>query len=136
MTLGMFKENGEGQVEHTALSSVLVRQPASRDWVHFCVEESSDAAAKLVNAMDKGHPGKRSPFQVALNIDLLHFQWMSERPEKVQIFANTMRTFGETEGYTAKHLVDGWDWQSLGESKVVDVGLAKLKQLLIKAEDQ
>ena len=119
ITLGIFIEQSKDKVAHTALSAVFVKYPLLKSWISFCTEESSISAIKLPEAL-QSNP-RRSAFQIAYETEKNHFQWIGDKPEYVKHFAESMEVLGRSAGYSVDHLINGYDWQSLGKAKVIDV---------------
>jgi len=118
ITLGIFAEPSKDAVAHTALSAVFVKYPIIQSWVSFSTNESTLSATKLVEAL---HDPQRSAFQIAYGTDKNHFQWIGDKAEYVKSFAVSMEVLGRSAGYSADHLVNGYDWEALGKAKIVDV---------------
>ena len=49
------------------------------------------------------------------------YELFAKSPERAHRFGNAMSNLTKNEGYDPKHLVNGYDWQSLQHGKVVDV---------------
>lgn len=47
---------------------------------------------------------------------------MKTQPEMERVFSGYMRGMSQSEGGRLRHLVDGFDWASLGEATIIDVG--------------
>jgi hypothetical protein len=45
-----------------------------------------------------------------------------QNPEKAALFSNAMKAYMTDPSYDVKYLLDNYDWASLGEAKVVDIG--------------
>ncbi|OQV00538.1 hypothetical protein CLAIMM_06020 [Cladophialophora immunda] len=124
MTQNLFRQSRPGHVAHTALSMTLL-QPDFRDIVGYITEESFLAAPRLVEAADK-YPGSQekntTPWNLGHHTDLPMFEFFEQHPARLQRFMGTMRSLASGESYNMKHLVDAFDWKSLGDGLVVDVG--------------
>ncbi|KAL4963166.1 S-adenosyl-L-methionine-dependent methyltransferase [Aspergillus stella-maris] len=125
MTNRLFIEPSPNHVAHSASSALLVKSQALKDWVGYCSEETYPASAKVVEAHEQygvtSDPSKAG-YSVAFNTDKPMFEHMASDPERERRFANTMVEMTSTEGYGIHHLVNGYNWSSIGKSKVVDVG--------------
>ncbi|OAP61994.1 hypothetical protein AYL99_04197 [Fonsecaea erecta] len=124
MTQNMFRQSRPGHVAHTALSATLL-QPDFRDIAGYVTEESFLAAPRLVEAAEK-YPGSQEKNTTAWNLghntDLPMFEFFEKHPARLQRFMGCMRSLASGESYNLKHLVGAFDWKSLGDGLVVDVG--------------
>ncbi|KAL8792400.1 MAG: hypothetical protein Q9195_005014 [Heterodermia aff. obscurata] len=135
MTNNMFHEPCAGHVAHTGLSSILVRQPASKAWILHSLEDVP--TAKVIQAMEKwGDSMETTETASQLQFDYLASHpggtWWSvmENDGEGSKKGYRMQRFGEgmswvSGGLTSKYdyLLQGFDWGSLGEATVVDVSL-------------
>ncbi|KAL9594232.1 MAG: hypothetical protein Q9219_007149 [cf. Caloplaca sp. 3 TL-2023] len=125
MTFRIFQEPREGIVRHTAASKTIADDPSMRQWVGLISEELWPAATKAVHAFMKW-PGSAEPNQTGFNIahgtDATIFDDVAKNPERDQRFADAMTYISNDPGLEYHHIVDGYDWASLGEGKIVDVG--------------
>lgn len=133
MTNNLFEEPRAGYVGHTALSSIIVREPLSRSWILHNLEEV--ATAKLIAAYDK-YGESDEPTETATS---LAFDFFADNPKaNFWTFLETdgegeqkgyrMRRFAEAMVWVSGHkndedmiLATGFDWASLGEATVADV---------------
>ncbi|KIX98360.1 uncharacterized protein Z520_05661 [Fonsecaea multimorphosa CBS 102226] len=124
MSQNMFRQSRPGYVAHTALSATLL-QPDFRDLVGYVTEESFLGAPRLVEAAEK-YPGSQerntTPWNVGHNTDLPMFEYFEKHPDRLRRFMGGMRALASGESYNIKHLVDAFNWKSLGDGLVVDVG--------------
>jgi 6-hydroxytryprostatin B O-methyltransferase len=125
MTNNIFQEPELGFVSHTAGSSLLVAQKGVRDWVDYTTTQTFPSSSKLVEATEKWGasdvPGQTA-YNFAFDTPLPVFQHMAQFAERVAGFANAMIEFSTTNEYSVRHLVNGFDWESLEHgSHVVDV---------------
>jgi hypothetical protein len=71
----------------------------------------------------KGSDAKNeTAFNVAYETPLPMFAWLKGEPEHSERFGRLMGAMRQAPIYSVSHLVDGYDWNSLGGGKVVDVG--------------
>ena len=125
MTQGFFHEPEMGLVAHTS-SSVLLRDPITRDTLRYITEDSGPASLRLVENVEKygaSEEMNETAWNLAHGTDLPQFQFFEKHPKRGRRFWQAMRYMGRTEGFNIKHLVSGFDWSQLSEgSTVVDVG--------------
>ncbi|KAI4132161.1 MAG: hypothetical protein LQ338_000827 [Usnochroma carphineum] len=125
MTGNFLSEPVPGQVSHNATSSLFVTNPSINGWALFMAENSCPGALAMVGATEKyGVTDKKNEtaFNVARNTDLPFFDYIGQHPEQGKQFAAYMKNVLASEGTKVGHLVNGFDWASLGEATVVDVG--------------
>jgi hypothetical protein len=135
MTNNMFHEPRPGYVGHTGLSSILIRQPASKAWILHSLEDIP--TAKVIQAMEKWGDS----MDTTETASQLYFDHLASNPGGTwwSVMENDgegkkkgyrMQRFGEgmswvSGGTSSKYdyLLQGFDWGSLGEATVVDVSL-------------
>ncbi|OBT82087.1 hypothetical protein VE02_09644 [Pseudogymnoascus sp. 03VT05] len=134
MTNNLFEEPRAGYVGHTALSSIIVREPLSRSWILHNFEEI--VTTKFLESHDK-YGESDEPTETATS---LAFDYFAKNPkDNFWSFLETdgegeqkgyrMRRFAEAMVWVSGHkndqdmiLATGFDWDSLGEATVADVG--------------
>ncbi|KAL8938659.1 MAG: hypothetical protein Q9216_003779 [Gyalolechia sp. 2 TL-2023] len=125
MTFRIFQEPREGVVCHTAASKTIADDPMLRQWIGMIAEELWPAATKTVDAITKW-PGSEEPnhtgFGIAHDTDATIFDDVAKDPGRDQRYADAMTYTSKRPGSEPHYVLDGYDWASLGESKVVDVG--------------
>lgn len=124
MTNRIFHEPESGLVAHTSVSALLVRSRSLNDWVGYTSEETYPASTRLVEAHEKyGNSEKpnESAYSIAFDTDEPMFVHLTRFPDRERRFANTMIEMTSTEGYGVHHLVNGYNWESIGKGTVVDV---------------
>ncbi|KKK26968.1 hypothetical protein ARAM_007096 [Aspergillus rambellii] len=122
---GVFKEIEPNQVAHTAASAVLLKKESMRNWYNLYTHDTLAVSAKLADALKKYSTSDRpqdSAFSLAFNTDEGYFKYMENFPELQQRFFDGMMSIGQDAGYSAVHIVDGYDWAKWGKASVVDVG--------------
>ncbi|KAI1153171.1 sterigmatocystin 8-O-methyltransferase [Nemania diffusa] len=126
MTNGLFREPVPGQLAHSATSAFLTRNPDAYAWATFMCTKSAPTALAMVDAHKRWGPEtvqkNETAYNVAFETELPFFDHLSLDQAEVNRFAAYMRNVTSSEGVNVKHLVTGYDWETLGDSKVVDVG--------------
>lgn len=85
---------------------------------------SMPVAAKLADATKKfGNTSQKNEtaYNIAMNTDLPLFDFVKKSPELTKQFAGYMKNVQTSSGTDIKHLLNVFDWESLGDSFVVDV---------------
>lgn len=124
MTNRIFHEPESGMVAHTSVSALLVRSKSLNDWVGYTLEETYPASTKLVDVHEKhgnSQDPSRSAYSLAFNTDQPLFGYLARFPDRERRFASTMVELTSTEGYSVHHLVNGFNWENIGNATVVDV---------------
>lgn len=120
----LFEEPEPGFVGHSPVSRQIAVDNSFSHWAHYISDSIIPTAAKHLEAMEKW-PGSRKVNETAHNIafghDLPYFDFVSEDPSRTVEFASTMRTISSTSVFNNSHLVQSYDWSSLGDGVVVDV---------------
>ncbi|PCG94843.1 O-methyltransferase, family 2 [Penicillium occitanis (nom. inval.)] len=124
MALHIFQEPEQGMVAHTNASRLL-RDPGTSAFMSFHPEIAWPSTVKLLEAWQKW-PGSEEPSETAFS--LAHngiaslYELFSRNPEGALRFAAGMQVFGNLPQFHMDRTVEGYEWQALGKSKIVDVG--------------
>lgn len=133
MTNNLFEEPRAGYVGHTALSSIIVREPLSKSWILHNFEEV--VTSKFLEAYDKyGESEEPNETATSLGHDYFakhpndNFWTFLEADGEGENKGYRMRRFADAMVWATGHkndedmnLINGFDWASLGEATVVDV---------------
>ncbi|OHF00081.1 O-methyltransferase [Colletotrichum orchidophilum] len=126
MALHVFVEPEPGRVAHTASSKRLVESRGVRLYNEFVSRDTFKLAAFQLDAIEKWGHGGTQPDQAAHNIvfgtDKPLFAYFAENPAKMSDFSELMEFMSKSRFQTADHLINGFDWASLGPAKMVDMG--------------
>ncbi|KAI0100071.1 putative O-methyltransferase [Nemania sp. FL0031] len=121
----VFREPRPGVVSHSSVSRQIADDPNMADWVSSNVNEMWPSAERLVDALKKW-PSAEEPnqtgFSLANNTTDSFYTELSKNPERARRFAGAMSFFTTGEGYSLRHLTEGFDWSAIGSGTVVDVG--------------
>jgi 6-hydroxytryprostatin B O-methyltransferase len=125
MLNGYFVEPAPGEVAHSAMSLLLAGSPPIKDYVGHAIEFSYPVSTKMVE-MTKSFKGSEAKnetaFNVAFDTPLPMFAWLKGEPENSERFGRLRGSMKAAPVYSVQHLVNGYNWASLGHGKVVDVG--------------
>ncbi|KAM3429292.1 hypothetical protein NHJ13734_008232 [Beauveria thailandica] len=125
MTNGLFIEEPKQHIAHSATSAVLQTNVAFHDWAIFNSNVSAQTALAMTDAHLKWQDtldATHTAYNAAFDTDASFFEHLSQLPERHRQFAGYMRAVTESQGTGLKQLVDGWDWEGLGDALVVDAG--------------
>ncbi|KAI0173473.1 S-adenosyl-L-methionine-dependent methyltransferase [Hypoxylon sp. FL1284] len=124
MTMRIFCEPEPGMVAHTAASKLL-NHSAANDWLEGGTQEMWPAATKLVEALRKW-PASQEPnetgYSLAHNSTEGFYAIYAKDPERAARWARGMGIFSQRPQFDLSYVTDHYDWHSLGEAHVVDVG--------------
>lgn len=125
ITGGFLCEPSPSMLAHNPTSVLFRRQQGLVDWALLLSEISAPTAQKMVEVTERyGETSKKTEtaFNVQYDTDLPYFDYFGQRPALRARFASYMKTVGSFPGTNIKHLIHGFDWASLGDATVVDVG--------------
>ncbi|KAF3483305.1 uncharacterized protein GIQ15_02629 [Arthroderma uncinatum] len=95
------------------------------DWVGFMTKFLVPTACQLPEATERWGDTKetnQTALNCAFNTDLTTFEYMESNQASSDYFARYMRSLGKSAGFLPDHILKGFNWESLGEAQVVDVG--------------
>lgn len=118
-----FCEPEDGFVAHTAASRQLTEDPRAHDMAGLMFDECWQSMARTVEAMHtfKGHEPNQTGHALAHNTQDTMFDWLGKHPAQAKRFASAISTLVPS-GRPATFLIGSFDWASLGNATVVDVG--------------
>ncbi|PSK36562.1 Sterigmatocystin 8-O-methyltransferase [Elsinoe australis] len=113
-----------GQVAHSSKSYLAATDSSCRGQLHYQLEVNFPSTAKLVAAAEhrREHHDASTAFNIAFNSKQNSAMWASENRKWAAAYAEYMKTFVRSGAFNVKHLINGYDWSSLGDANVVDVG--------------
>lgn len=123
MIYHVFHESEPGRVAHTAGSAALITNESVKDWLDMTFEEWGPASVRTVEAFQR-FKGSEEPTETGFGLAFegkTIFQYLAERPERSRVFGGAMANFSKGTSHKVEHLVENYDWKSLGKSTVVDV---------------
>ena len=142
-------------VQHTAMSAYPVRNPKARDWLAHMLEESAPAAVKVPSWLkrigDTQEPG-RCPIMEHLHPgcpneeSLFDFYSIDDgtlgptavkdvkraKGWRMERFGNAMVHFSSLGPSESEHLLNAFDWHSLGDGVVVDVSFTRSVDVVLR----
>ncbi|KAI9801588.1 MAG: hypothetical protein M1825_003267 [Sarcosagium campestre] len=121
----IFVESRPGYVAHSAVSAHLAKNKELAAFLGHCTGEAFPAASKLTEAI-RQYPHTEEPNQTGFNLALGTpdplFTFLSKNAARFDRFNLGMAGISQAGGRSAKQVVEGYDWASLGQATVVDVG--------------
>lgn len=124
MTEWCFIESTPGYVSHTSISKCMT-VPNVRDCIGYLLEEGFVGASRIAETAERfkgSEERNHAPWNVGHKIDLPIYEYFETDPVRLRRFLGTMECLGGSSAFNVRHIVNGYDWKSLGAGTVVDVG--------------
>lgn len=127
MANGIFTEDDQGNVLHTAASRALATDSDLNAAVGLMTCDISPATQKTLDAVSK-FPNSSEPDETAFTLQndpgVPIYTWLAKHPDRAKRFGAGMRYYGRAESGDLKWLVEAYDWEKIDkpETLVVDVG--------------
>ncbi|KAM0344479.1 hypothetical protein ACHAPU_007451 [Fusarium lateritium] len=126
MTAGFLRETREGKLSHNALSAHFVTDTHMRTQLLYMFNQTVPLMAALTEATDRWgdtSATNETAYNVTHKTDLSFFDYLKTQPDINVSFHAFMKSRAVSHtGSNAEHLLDAFDWSSLGQARVVDVG--------------
>lgn len=121
---------------HTATSSMPARFQTQKAWIGHNLEEiaagsiyQSEALRRYANSQEPGEVATALAFKGNWTADKTLFEWAGESERegeakgwRVRRFGQAMESMANSGPAKIDHINAGFDWDSLGEATVVDIG--------------
>jgi 6-hydroxytryprostatin B O-methyltransferase len=127
MTSFLFREEEDGKaVCHSATSALLARNEDIHAYASYMSSNSAPLALQMAPAHKKWGAGSTRTYETAFNLahhtDLTFFEYLSRNQDLMKDFAQYMRNVRSSEGVDIKHLLAGYEWETIPDGGlVVDV---------------
>lgn len=124
ITNGCFAEAKAGEMMHSPLSAKFVAGSLYRDANHFLTEITSATTYRMTEMTAQYHGSEKpneTAFNIALQTRLPFFGYLSQNPSVAAELAAGMKVLGGQDGTHTRHLINGYEWQKLGNAKIIDV---------------
>ncbi|GAM33863.1 hypothetical protein TCE0_013f01071 [Talaromyces pinophilus] len=128
MTTFLFREQEDGKsVAHSATSALLARNEDIHAYASYMSSNSAPLALQMAPAHKKWGAGSTRTYETAFNLahntDLTFFEYLSRNQDLMQDFAQYMRNVRSSEAVDIKHLLNGYEWETLPiGASVIDMG--------------
>ncbi|ROV95628.1 hypothetical protein VSDG_05335 [Cytospora chrysosperma] len=126
MTAGLLCETRDGYLSHNLLSASFVQDAHMRTQLLHMINQTVPIMAGLAEATEKWGDTRalnETAYNVVHHTDLPFFQHLKTRPDLGRGFDDFMRSRAVSHtGSKAEYLLEAFDWRSLGDATVVDVG--------------
>ena len=125
MTFYYFQEPAEGVVAHTAPSRVMVDIPPADQMLGFLGTEMFPGCLRIPDALEKW-PMSEEPnecgWALANNTNLKAYDIIDTTPWRAKQMADAMSFQQAGEMFSHKYLLESYDWQSISNGLLVDIG--------------
>ncbi|KAI1407313.1 S-adenosyl-L-methionine-dependent methyltransferase [Hypoxylon sp. FL1857] len=124
MTMRVFHEPESGFVAHTAASKALY-QSANNVWLSVITKEMWPAATKVVEALAKwpdSQEANQTGYSLSKNSEETIYAITAKDADTAARWARGMAVMAQRPQLQLSHVTNNYDWASLGEAQVVDVG--------------
>ncbi|MCJ1382875.1 hypothetical protein MMC17_005988 [Xylographa soralifera] len=120
-----FAEPSKGIVEHTAASKAMVSFPLASQMLGFSCGELWPGGMRIADAIEKW-PGSEEPnecgWALANNTDKKAYDIIDTTPMRAKRMADGMTFLHSGPTFNHEHLLKSYDWKSLSQGLLVDVG--------------
>ncbi|TRX91994.1 hypothetical protein FHL15_007091 [Xylaria flabelliformis] len=124
MTMRIFHEPVPGFVAHTAASKALY-QSANNVWLSVITKEMWPAATKMVEALVKwpnSQEANQTGYSLSKGSEETIYAITAKDADTAARWARGMAVMAQRPQLQLSHVINNYDWKSLGEAQVVDVG--------------
>jgi 6-hydroxytryprostatin B O-methyltransferase len=136
MTNGLFISPLPDRVAHSATSLLLSTSPEFSGWATYVSDQIFDASAKLPEATKRWGRSEEishSAFNEAFATVVPFPEYLAKNPAMGKVLGNFLKATEMVDANSSQHLVNGFDWETLGEATVVDVSHRKQHSPLLQA---
>ncbi|KAJ3566291.1 hypothetical protein NPX13_g7189 [Xylaria arbuscula] len=124
ITMRVFREPEPGMLAHSNVSKAIT-DSSLNDWLKAesrdlwpAATETFDAVMKWPNSQEINE----TAFTLAHNTDKSVYDFFQANPDRALTFVGSLKALTSSPDYDVRHVIDNYDWQSLGHVQVVDVG--------------
>ncbi|SLM38598.1 Winged helix-turn-helix DNA-binding domain [Lasallia pustulata] len=126
MTNRIFWEPTPNHVAHTIGSRMLKEGNPMRPYVQWLTEDCAPMIAHQIDAIEKWGHGSQEPNQTAVNYayggDGPYYNFIQADPVRERRFGATIQQVSQQPASSLEHIQSAFDWNSLGDATVIDVG--------------
>ncbi|KAI1358363.1 O-methyltransferase-domain-containing protein [Xylaria arbuscula] len=141
ITMRVFREPEPGMLAHSNVSKAIT-DSSLNDWLKAASRDLWPAATKTFDAVMKWPNSQEineTAFTLAHNTDKSVYDFFQANPDRALTFVGSLKALTSSPDYDVRHVIDNYDWQSLGHVQVVDVGIQLAKnfsQLKVLVQDK
>ncbi|KAI1275240.1 O-methyltransferase-domain-containing protein [Xylaria sp. FL0933] len=124
ITMRVFQEPEPGMIAHTSISKAIIDRNLN-DWLKTASRDLWPAATKTFDAMTKWPDSQEineTAFSLAQDTNMSVYDFFQTHPERALSFVGSLKALTSSPEYDVRHVINNYDWYSLGQARVVDVG--------------
>ena len=124
MTNGLFTLPFPDRIAHSATSLLLSTSIEFSGWATYVSDQIFDASTKLPEATKRWGRSEEtfhSAFNEAFATAVPFPAYLAKNPAMGKVLGNFLKATEMVDANSSRHLVNGFDWETLGEATVVDV---------------
>jgi 6-hydroxytryprostatin B O-methyltransferase len=125
MTANFLCETKDGKLAHNSLSASFVEDEGLAAWLSYLIKGSVPCMRAFPDATRKWSDSRKrneAAYNVAMSTELSFFEHLKANPNLSAEFGKYMKSQSTVAtGTSADHLLKGYDWEALGDAKIVDV---------------
>ncbi|KAJ2999003.1 hypothetical protein NUW58_g143 [Xylaria curta] len=124
IAMRVFQEPEPGIVAHTNISKAIT-DSSLNDWLKTASRDLWPAATKMFDAMRKWPNSQEineTGFSLAHDTSMSVYEFFQANPDRALSFVGSLKALTSSPEYDVRHVIDNYDWRSLGQAQVVDVG--------------
>ena len=129
ITSGLFTEPETNRIAHTATSSLLATNADFAGWATCVTDEIYESSSKMgwaVERWPKSTLPSHSAFNLAYGTSMPFIDYMRQSPSLSKSFSSFLRATQSVEANSFRHLMNSFDWESIGSGVIVEVTLPVL----------
>ncbi|KAH9883976.1 O-methyltransferase-domain-containing protein [Xylariomycetidae sp. FL2044] len=124
ITMRVFQEPEPGMVAYTNISKAIM-DSSINDWLKTVSRDLWPAATKTFDAMQKWPDSQEineTAFSIAHNTNMSVYEFFEANSDRALTFVGSLKALTSSPEYDVQHVIENYDWRSLGHAKVADVG--------------
>ncbi|KAI0411470.1 hypothetical protein F5X98DRAFT_380732 [Xylaria grammica] len=124
ITLRVLQEPEPGTVAHTNVSKAIT-DSSLNDWLKTASRDLWPAATKTLDAMIKWPNSQEideTAFSLAHGTGMSVYDFFQAHPDRALSFVGSLKALTSSPEHDVCHVINNYDWRSLGRAQVVDVG--------------
>ncbi|KAF2169982.1 hypothetical protein M409DRAFT_64377 [Zasmidium cellare ATCC 36951] len=126
MIHGFLRETSTGEIQHSELSASFVTVPDYYNWMMYMATQTAPTVANFVKATERWPESEKkneTAYSLSRGTDLSFFEHINVSPDLANEFGLYMKSQAANKAGTRVELLrEGFDWASLGNATVVDIG--------------
>lgn len=124
MTSGLFVSTAPSRISHSETSRLLASSSEFKAWATCTSQYMFQASEQFQNANQRWGRSlepQHTAFNLAFDTGLSFPEYLAQNPTMAKNFGNFVKATQTIDANDCRHFINGYDWQSLGSTTVVDV---------------